>query len=332
MDTKCGYRDVKKRLYIIGALPEKDTIKCEALYVGTTADTFEWRKSKHENENGALLFKTHYLNFPFLCEECKALVPSKFRYEVSEGFLYKTTGKTELDEDLVTCALYVALGGKHVFGGRLAHVIYKEKWAKELGLEELREEYFAKMQEQLFIESPADKNEKMHGLLYFLYISSNKDQTIWMLTQKSDTDEAVQNVFQDGKISNCIVFTGNTNRVNISAKVALLKYYLEGTSVCGGKYWYPGCPVSNEVQKIVQGYHSRIRERLLSKPFCYYCKGLTDHFASEHSKAMRFSNKKSISEEEEAKKVEDIDDLTNHINNMGLGEDNQTSMLVVRFN
>eukprot|EP00826_Nyctotherus_ovalis_P012081 TRINITY_DN13154_c0_g1_i5.p1 TRINITY_DN13154_c0_g1~~TRINITY_DN13154_c0_g1_i5.p1 ORF type:complete len:330 (+),score=75.98 TRINITY_DN13154_c0_g1_i5:44-991(+) len=305
---KTEYKDNKKKsLYILGCTIADSTPIYSLFYVGTTTDTVEQRVMQHSKGAGAILFKT--ANHADYCENCRT---SKNCCKPTSIPLYTDTSKSELDEDLVTCALLIAFGEKYVFGGRLASSPYKRMWIEKLSLKTLGAECMQRLTEQLLKESNKPEDGELKGFLHFLYIGSSEDTTTWLLTQEADLSPSVANTFQDSEIENCFVFVGSTSKIEMSAKVAVLKYYLKHADVCGGKYWHPTSSLSCETEKIMQEYNNEMTKRLLNIPFCYWCKKDADHFTSEHGK--KAAAKENKKEEKKVLTVEELTELVSDLN------------------
>lgn len=311
-EVETKYKDNnKKNLYILGVVTIDSNPICTLFYVGTTTEDVERRITQHDQGAGAILFKN--ANHADYCENCKAPVNSKGSYKPARIGIYREKFKSELDEDLVTCALLVAFGEKYVFGGRLASNPYKSMWIEKLGLRKLGAECMKHLTSQLEQESKKPEDSKPKGFLHFLYIGMDENSTTWLLTQEADLSPSVASTFQDVEIKNCFVFASSTSKIEMSAKVAVLKFYLRRADVCGGKYWHPNSPLSCEIEKIMQEYDNEMTRRLLSLPFCYRCKKDADHFTNEHGKKPVAKEVKK-EKKKEAMTLEELTDLVNDLN------------------
>ena len=139
---KTGYKDDKsKRLYIVGGKNKNDSLLSSIIYVGVTGKSTKDRIKQHKEGKGAIIFKKESIDL-HPCDGCKFLIghnPSS--YKVTNE-LYSISGKSELDEDMITCISFIAFGEKYVFGGRFACVNYRDYWINKFDIKKLREKYY----------------------------------------------------------------------------------------------------------------------------------------------------------------------------------------------
>lgn len=257
---------IKENLFIQGLIVPGASGLYSLIYVSNTL------------KNSSIELKD-YLSNVKLCIDCKKHVDTKIP---PLNFKVVYTSNIELDEDIITCILFIVFGNKYIFGGRFNYKPFKDNWIKLLDLESIRDMYMGKIMEQIREEGVSVNDDKHEGHMYFVYFGFNKDKSIWLITQDSETSEKVQRYFEPTGPDGCIVFSDSTSKAEISAKVAILKWYLSDADICGGKYWYPTMMISSKLSLLIYECNKILKEKLKTIPFCGICKFITDHSTNSH--------------------------------------------------
>ena len=193
---KTGYKDDKsRRLYIVGGKHKDGSLLYSIIYVGVTSKSTKDRIKEHKESKGAIIFKKESID-THPCDGCKFLIGhNPPQYKVTNE-LYSICGKSELDEDIITCISFIAFGERHVFGGRFASTKYKDLWIKKLNIKKLREKYYSELLKQLENESMSVNDKIPYGFMHFGYFGQRDKKYIWMITQDSESSSFVKEVFE----------------------------------------------------------------------------------------------------------------------------------------